>query len=495
MTALHLTPDSPLKSKTELTLCTPSHTHVLRLSRDLSFAELPNLPADWRLCVHPKGWIYFYHEGMRVVTDSDVRDPFVHLRIMDQINSSGFDDLGEEMEVQVHTGHISLLSSVTDQSHLHLHVNHKNCIASYNLQEVLSEHVALLSPDDFNRRRRMYWNYLWNHPAHIPTPDRAVSEATDALTWFYTDNLISGAKSVAPFSKAECEDLSRVIKDLTLPCNSDSVSKTVFLSWLLREVCSFRDAEHYGRYTLKQSQAFDASRQPARFESRTPGWLSQTILNFVTNFLFFSIPWTYLAHVKSSSEFRGRLANVQKNWEEYIARLVREYSHFLLISTVLLSATVSFLALPDIAQAARVAGTVSTFTSLGSIIVGVFSIWRHQTNSRTAASFTYMHNAQRSYLGYHGHAMLLSLPPVLLVWSIVTFSISIVAYTLQGITDQDVFDRGSTLIIIAVFAVILIMVALALYTFSIIWKFKQPRIWPWWLHPGRSGRNKTASMA
>jgi len=38
-----------------------------------------------------------------------------------------------------------------------------------------------------------------------------------------------------------------------------------------------------------------------------------------------------------TSEYRGRLANVQQNWEKYIERLVREYSHFLLIVSLPLS--------------------------------------------------------------------------------------------------------------------------------------------------------------
>ena len=36
-----------------------------------------------------------------------------------------------------------------------------------------------------NRKRRLYWNYLWNHPSHVPTPERAIPDASDALTWFY----------------------------------------------------------------------------------------------------------------------------------------------------------------------------------------------------------------------------------------------------------------------------------------------------------------------
>lgn len=51
-----------------------------------------------------------------------------------------------------------------------------------------------------------------------------------------------------------------------------------------------------------------------------------------------------------------------------------------------------------------------------------------------------MHNAQHSYLGLYGHAILLSLPPTLLVWAILMFAIPVVAFVLHGIGT----DGGST---------------------------------------------------
>lgn len=36
-----------------------------------------------------------------------------------------------------------------------------------------------------NRKRRLYWNYLWTHPSHVPTPERAIPDASDALAWYY----------------------------------------------------------------------------------------------------------------------------------------------------------------------------------------------------------------------------------------------------------------------------------------------------------------------
>lgn len=36
-----------------------------------------------------------------------------------------------------------------------------------------------------NRCRRLYWNYLWNHPVHASLSVRALEDASDALLWFY----------------------------------------------------------------------------------------------------------------------------------------------------------------------------------------------------------------------------------------------------------------------------------------------------------------------
>lgn len=122
------------------------------------------------------------------------------------------------------------------------------------------------------------------------------------------------------------------LNSLLVPCNDKSVAKIVFLSWFLREVCSFRDAEKYGLYTQKEIHELERERQRSSIPTpNLPSAFFLPVVNFVMNFILFGIPKTYLAHVKRSFEYRGRLAAVQANWERYIERLVREYSHFLLI--------------------------------------------------------------------------------------------------------------------------------------------------------------------
>ncbi|KAJ7904382.1 hypothetical protein B0H14DRAFT_2662592 [Mycena olivaceomarginata] len=435
--------------------------------------ENSSVPEGWLLHVHPQGWIYFTNPSLKIVTDQDIRSQEVH-GILDNVTQPPLNGADDSEQIELHVQATKELSGATDgRGVLSLAINHLHCVASYDLEEVIRFETLQTDLRTLNRRRRLYWNFLWNHPSHVSLPSRALNEAKDALIWYITDNLISGQRSVVPFSNVECDDLGKVLKELSDPCYDASPARTVFVAWFLREVCSFRDSEHYGSHTRGQSDALRQELKPSSAPiSRPPAFLLP-LVNLVIRVVFFGIPFIYLSHVRKSSEYRGRLANIQQNWDNYIERLVREYAHFLLISTVLLSATVGLLSVSDFLQPAKSAAIVSALASLGSILVGVVAIWRHQAKTRTADSFTYMYNAQHNYLGYHGHAMILSLPPVLLIWAVVTFTASILAYVMQDVAGPDPADRLSAWMVFSLFLVFLVLVFAALYTFSGLWRFQQ----------------------
>lgn len=95
-----------------------------------------------------------------------------------------------------------------------------------------------------------------------------------------------------------------------------------------------------------------------------------------------------------------------------------------------------------------------------------------------------MYNAQHHPLGLYGHAMILSLPPVLLVWAIVAFTVSLIGYTMQNISTTDSLSRALAWVVFSVFLVLCLLVMLALYTLATIWSFhprrkntRLPRLW------------------
>ncbi|KAF5364024.1 hypothetical protein D9756_000511 [Leucocoprinus leucothites] len=424
------------------------------------------VPEGWKTCTHPQGWVYFVNPTAKLVTDHDIRNQDLYTSIMRDANR-GF-SLGGSMEMHFFARH-SIGSPGQNMTNLILFIDHSRCIAYYEDElESATNKQAELDPRRAIRRARLYWNYVWSHPAHIPTPERAATEALDVLTWFYTDNLISGNKSTVPFAKAECEDLLRIVHQLSDPTYGHSPARTAFLSWILRESYKYRDAEQHGQHTAKEFLNHQTGKRPQPEPLPNLPAATSFIQSLVIRCLFFGIPNAYFLHVKLTSEYRGRLASVQSNWERYVDRLVREYSHFLLISTVLLSATIGFLSAQDIPELSIFFSITSALASLGSIIIGVFSMWAHQAKTQKGDFFAYLHNAKHRYFGLLGHAIMLSLPAVLLVWAILTFTIALVAFVMQlGIQNTNVLTRVSAWAILGVLVALLIAVISALYTFSV----------------------------
>jgi len=342
-------------------------------------------------------------------------------------------------------------------------------LAGYDLTGITS--TEGLDADHVNKRRRMYWNYLERHPNHVPLPPNAEREARDALAWFHLDNLRSGSRSTVPFSKQECEDLLCAISRISADCGDGSPGRTTFLSHILRVIWGFRVTERYGYDTHSQWVRYYAERIPTGPLPSAPfaGYI-RIPLNFIINAIFFSVPKSYLEHIKVASQYHGRLSTMQDVWDHYTRRVVKEYQDFL-IATVLLSATVGLLAVPDIHSISRAAGIVSIFSSMGSMITGVFCLWMHQTNVKQSQSFTYLHNAHHGIFGLHGHAMFLSLPPVLLVWSIIAFAIGFIAYTAQGLAGSSgTGEWDAAWVALMISLLVLIVVLLGLYTFAGMWK-------------------------
>ena len=85
----------------------------------------------------------------------------------------------------------------------------------------------------------------------------------------------------------------------------------------------------------------------------------------------------------------------------------------------------------------------------------------------------YIHNARTNPLGLPGHAILLSLPPVFLVWSVLTFATAVVLYALS--TRIPHAEAATLGVVIASFAVMAIMLFTGLYALATMWTWKGRR--------------------
>ncbi|RPD67027.1 hypothetical protein L226DRAFT_452746 [Lentinus tigrinus ALCF2SS1-7] len=423
-------------------------------------------PQDWTMYTHPRGSMYFRHKRLGVVVDEDIRIPANLDKVA--VFCAQHRQLGLPDHMEAHTAY-GVDASVC------LYVNHRQCVAGYIPNKLHGSAVKDFSVDGLLRARRLYWSFVMQHPSHRPCHPQGFVEAIDALRYYHHDHLIDGSRSIAPFSRAECEQLLDIMQrekgtdPTTLP------SVTSLVAWVLKDVYSFRTGQRYGQVTWTELRSYRKSLyNPPEFSPKE-SLATRLFLSILINGPFFGIPQTYLAHIKKASEFRGHLAGLRQNWESISKPGALHYSDFILIATVLLSATIGILTINDVEDIARTAAMLAAFASLGSITVGVFFVWRHQRNTHMPSSFSYLHNARNNPFGLSGHAILLSLPPVLLVWSIIAFTTSVLAYALQDVARSPA--AGSQWVVLGIFVVILMGVMIGVYTFSTIWSWqsRQPR--------------------
>ncbi|PSR71798.1 hypothetical protein PHLCEN_2v12299 [Hermanssonia centrifuga] len=146
-------------------------TEMHYLSSDATYHGLPD---GWVMHVHPQGWVYFRNAEHRMVVDEDIRDPAIFEKFsacFARWQPQGL--LPDDFELHV----LSLVNLKYS-----LIINHTQHVAGFNLEKaILREPLHTLSVPKSSRLRRLYWNYVQQHPVHVSVPKHAVVEARDAL--------------------------------------------------------------------------------------------------------------------------------------------------------------------------------------------------------------------------------------------------------------------------------------------------------------------------
>ncbi|KZW04292.1 hypothetical protein EXIGLDRAFT_716272 [Exidia glandulosa HHB12029] len=441
-----------------------------RLVLDLA-PQRVNLPDGWTLYSHPSGWVYFVHIEHNIVTDDDIRDPDTLASLTAQLDSLPV--IPPACEVHMHA-----------KSLLRTYVNHDRALGGWELEAVDGSRVDTMDASSLLRLRRMYWAFLQQHPCHVPLPPGAEDDLVDALTTFRTENLMFDHLSPSPFLDSELDSLFNVLKThQSTSSRHQSPAKTAFVAWLLRRIYSYRESASHSRHTRKfydelllQKQTGDVVVSAAERRQGVLWLFLNLILEFIMTIGLWSVPYSYLRHVRSAIQYRGRLSAVKNRWESYVRKLVEDWNGFNLVGTVLLSATVSFLAVPGIDEVSAILCMYSILLSLGSVVIGVFCVWKHQTNVRAGDSFRYMQNAQNSFFGLRGLAILQSLPLIMLIWAILCFAGAIVMYAFRAQPEDSSEGeplRGRILVSQSVTAGAILVfstVAIAVWAFARIWE-------------------------
>ncbi|KAI0253108.1 hypothetical protein BJV78DRAFT_1281181 [Lactifluus subvellereus] len=112
-------------------------------------------------------------------------------------------------------------------------------------------------------------------------------------------------------------------------------------------------------------------------------------------------------------------------WESFMNELLQEWTDVLLPSTVMLSVTVSFLAIPGVVlsnlNGSNIASTLSIVASVGSIVIDLLLVRYTNTKPKpsSASSPRYQYENSQRLFSNESMAIVFSLPWALLMWSYV----------------------------------------------------------------------------
>ncbi|KDQ13250.1 hypothetical protein BOTBODRAFT_175848 [Botryobasidium botryosum FD-172 SS1] len=419
-------------------------------------------PPGWTPFKHPCGWCYYVHEDYRVTTDCDIRIR----KVLTAVEKSAW-EADFAWTAQLRPSRVTLDAEIyiEEKKYSPSYVIHRSKVM-IDKPDIYENNVPWTTRKEYEAK---FWKYFKDHPSHRPLPATALGSARAALqsdhlrSVVYEDSIMSADPTRI---QSDGRNLNAVLSEIggkvttsgkdaasgqhTNP-GQDTTSGGVATS---DETPSAQKSSTHEvvliSYILECAARYEAFVDPGRtvrrkfFDESTPanelGGLANTIFVLCTMAIFFGVPFSYMQHVQVV--LKGQSGIIQtKLWREYIQKMVKEWSDFNLVATVLLSATVAFLAVPGLDDLTRISCLISVLCALGSVTVGLYLVWRHQTRNREIARYF---SRVKSDYGVRAVAMLLSVPLVLLIWAILTFAFSIVYFSFQGYEQTQGQQRLST---------------------------------------------------
>jgi len=269
--------------------------------------------------------------------------------------------------------------------------------------------------------QRNYYRHLEHFPIHNSLPQDAEAFLRSALTHACTEHMTSRDSSTGPWNAADCKTYLDLLGglDCALPGY-----KTWFVSRLLCNILNSRLVHLYGMNEARTDRLASVHKQPVQSRFGTFG-------TFLSGVFFFCAPFTYVDRLEKL--WADKIVSLD-GWQKLLSSLLVEWSDSNLLATVTLSANMALLALTDLSAISVAASVASAFLAIGSIVVGLHHVWRHRVkvDSNAHQAAVYLQNATSVIPSLKLLALVLSLPLVLLSWSLITFAFAIAIYIFKS---------------------------------------------------------------
>ncbi|KAF8600958.1 hypothetical protein BDV93DRAFT_496167 [Ceratobasidium sp. AG-I] len=340
---------------------------------------------DWTLFVHPDGSRYWRCFVGDVQVISDIEPPL-------------FTQKSAVIELLQHAAND--ISGFSDADNWEIHFTGEYCTYIHRVARAASsenqtytqfraqvQSGANMTSFSF-RAETMYWAFVESHPNHRDLFEEDSRKATEALTWSYADRLLYEGSN-APFEKENAREMLDLIEKISNLAHQGSANNRAMLqNWycaaVLRVVAYDRRHSHFGQ------------RNVAEMRGRAQSDDTDSIIPFksligcavwhLTSFISFGSPFGYfkrIVNVDRTSINEG--INVIR-WRSFVKEMCQEWADSNLLATVLVSATVSLLAIPGLNGLAQIAGFLSAFCALGSVLSGMLLISNHQAQVESSGT-------------------------------------------------------------------------------------------------------------
>ncbi|KAI9458568.1 hypothetical protein BJY52DRAFT_1212082 [Lactarius psammicola] len=395
--------------------------------------------APWVSATHPDGALYFFDPARRLFTDTDMHEPglrramedfYLHLQTVLRVKgppSKNYDlvlDLckeGEQMQCSYY------------------YACHKTrCLfwlEPYNTKDMLSE-VSWVAPPAHLKHRleAFYWSHWSLYPA-LYRRRRLKPAIYDELVGILTHgcmDVMTSKSSTLPYDEDTMKKMLDLVRNAK-ESNSNLMYHTAAVTRLLSFFAHWRFLYFHGQKTARLDK-----HQTVHSEAKRERTLFITLLS----------PLLFLApevHLQEIDKLWTDGIIIDAAWKSFVPKLLEEWQELILLSTVMLSANVGFLAIPAVVLSnlnnnitnasqvviftspAQIASYMSMEASVGSIVIGLLLVRHNRSKQKEdpAGASTYLIQYTHPRFGLEPMAIIYSLPWALLMWAMVMFFIAL----------------------------------------------------------------------
>ncbi|KAG9314465.1 hypothetical protein JVU11DRAFT_5262 [Chiua virens] len=405
-----------------------------------------SLPNGWNRHIHPEGNVLFYHQEMRIWTESNICDSETRKKLL--FVATALVQMAIEKQDSILLDEFTeLVISINDQNWCYYFVDHSSHLLFWvdritmnqlgnSLQGVTEHsHIKYLVES-------LYW-YAFPRNSRImrvtsiqgctvntsPTPtghtlpEGIVEDLRGMLNHAKTD-MMTGHSPSSPFGKDELVAISDLVNSL----KGDKMNNP-YSVWVVARLMSYFTDNQFVNFCGQPTVRLNAD--TPLFEP--PTWDRRVLFQVINVFLF-----------GSPNEHSQRLHRVwvdsmiiQPRWKEFVDRLTTEWGRYTIFSTVMLAVDFSFLAVPGVVNsghnttAIQVIIYCSIVATVASIVFS-FTLLNAYSNpglTRAVPAGKAMHVLSRIRSGMACLAITHSLPMASLIWSYVTSALVVMTMT------------------------------------------------------------------